>query len=135
MTEPLRILVVDDNEDLLKTLSLILKRSGFDVEMASDGYTAVDRYMHGDYNLTLMDVDMPGLNGVEAFRLIRQKDPAASVILMTGHSDDDLIKLAVDEGAHCVLFKPMHIDKILNTIKDAVLPLPDYEKDVTLVLK
>ena len=135
MTEPLRILVVDDNEDLLKTLSLVLKRSGFDVEMATDGYLAVDRYMQGDYNITLMDVDMPGLNGIEALRLIREQDPAASVILMTGHSDDDLIKLAIDEGAHCVLFKPMHIDKILNTIKAAVPPLPDSNKDAKFILR
>jgi CheY-like chemotaxis protein len=93
MAEPLRILVVDDNEDLLKTLSHILKRNGFDVEMAADGCMAVDRYFHGDFNVTLMDIDMPRLNGVEAFRLIREMDPEASVILMTGRSDDDLIRL------------------------------------------
>jgi CheY-like chemotaxis protein len=135
MAEPLRILVVDDNEDFLRTLSQVLKHNGFDVEMAADGCKAVDRYLHGDFNVTLMDIDMPRLNGVEAFRLIREIDPGASVILMTGYSDEDLIQLVLNEGAQCVLLKPIPVEKILNTIKAAVSPLSNPEEDVTFVLK
>jgi DNA-binding NtrC family response regulator len=135
MAEPLRILVVDDNEDLLKTLSQILKRHGFDVEIAADGSMAVDRYLHGDFNVTLMDIDLPGINGVEAFRLIREMDPKASVILMTGYSDEDLIQLAINEGAHCVLYKPIRIDKMIETIKRAVPSLPSSKKESALTLK
>jgi CheY-like chemotaxis protein len=135
MTEPLRILVVDDNEDLLRTLSQILKRNGFDVEMAADGCIAVDRYLHGDFNVTLMDIGLPGINGVEAFRLIREMDPEASVILMTGYSDEDLIQLALNEGAQCVLYKPIPIDKMINTIKHAAPSCPSAKKDSTPLLK
>jgi two-component system response regulator HydG len=135
MAEPLRILVVDDNEDLLKTFSLILKRTGFYVETAADGFIAVDRYLHGDFNVTLMDIDLPGINGVEAFRLIREMDPAAPVILMTGYSDEDLIQLAIDEGAYCVLHKPIRIDKIMDTIKQAVPSSPFFKKESALAVK
>ena len=133
MAEPLRILVVDDNEDLLKTLSLVLKKNGFYVETAADGFVAVDRYLHGDFNVTLMDIDLPGINGVEAFRLIREIDPGASVILMTGYSDEDLINQAINEGACCVLHKPIRIDKMIDTIKRASLSLPFSRKESALV--
>ena len=135
MAKPLRILVVDDNKDLLLTLSLILKKTGFYVETAADGFNAVDIYFNGDFNVTLMDIDLPGINGVEAFRLIREMDPAAPVILMTGYSDEDLIQLAINEGAHCVLHKPIRIDKMIDTIKQAVSTSPFFKKDSALAVK
>jgi CheY-like chemotaxis protein len=135
MAEPLHILVVDDNEELLKTFSLILKRKGFDVEVAADGTTGVDRYLHGDFDVTLMDIDLPGINGVEAFRLIREMDAGAPVILMTGYSDEDLIQLAISEGARCVLYKPIRIDKMIETIYQAVPPSPSLKQESALALK
>ena len=135
MAEPLRILVVDDNEDLLKTISIILKKTGFYVETAADGFVAVDRYLHGDFNVTLMDIDLPGINGVEAFRLIREMNPGAPVILMTGYSDEDLTQLAISEGAHCVLHKPIRIDKMIDTIYQAVPSPPFTKKESALAAK
>ncbi len=135
MAEPLRILVVDDNEDLRETLSRVLKKTGFYVEIAADGFMAVDRYLKGDFNVTLMDIDLPGINGVEAFRLIREMDPGAPVILMTGYSDEDLIQLAINEGAHCVLHKPLRIDKMIDTIKHAVPSRPFFDRESALALK
>jgi DNA-binding NtrC family response regulator len=135
MVKPLRILVVDDNADLLLTLSLILKKTGFYVETAADGFNAEDIYFNGDFNVTLMDIDLPGINGVEAFRLIREMDPGAPVILMTGYSDEDLIQLAINEGAYCVLHKPIRIDKMIRTIKQAVPASLFFKKDSALAVK
>jgi CheY-like chemotaxis protein len=134
MADPIRILVVDDNEDLLRTLSLILKRKGFLVETAVDGLSAVDRYLQGHYDITLMDIIMPDINGVEAFRLIREIDPGAQVILMTGYSDEDLMQLAVNEGANCVLHKPLCIDKMVDTIFKVALPAPFSQKESALAI-
>ena len=94
MTDQLAILVVDDNEDLLETFSLILKRRGFHVETAGNGATAVDRYKEHSFDVTLMDIVMPEMNGVEAFRKIKEMDPEASVILMTAYSEEELIQIA-----------------------------------------
>ena len=72
MTDALTILVVDDNVDLLETFAMILKRRGFFVETADNGAAAVDKYKEHNYDVTLMDIVMPEMNGVEAFQKIRE---------------------------------------------------------------
>ena len=124
MTDQLAILVVDDNEDLLETFSLILKRRGFHVETAGDGIAAVDRYKEHAFDVTLMDIVMPEMNGVEAFRKIRELDPEASVILMTAYSEEELIQIAKNEGARKVINKPIRIDQLIDMIKEAATEEP-----------
>ena len=124
MTDELAILVVDDNEDLLETFSLILKRRGFHVETAGDGIAAVDRFKERNFDVTLMDIVMPEMNGVEAFRKIREMDPEASVILMTAYSEEELIQIAKKEGAHQVINKPIRIDQLIDMIKEAATEKP-----------
>lgn len=134
MTNELAILVVDDNEDLLETFSLILKRRGFHVETAGDGVAAVNRYKERDFDVTLMDIVMPEMNGVEAFRKIREMDPDASVILMTAYSEEELIQIARSEGAHQVINKPIRIDQLIDMIKEAATEDPilvvDDDEDI-----
>ena len=77
MTDQPTVLVVDDNEDLLETFSMILKRRGFNVETADDGASAVDKFREHHFDVTLMDIIMPNMNGVEAFRKIREMQPGA----------------------------------------------------------
>jgi DNA-binding NtrC family response regulator len=124
MTDQLAILVVDDNEDLLETFSLILKRRGFHVETAGNGATAVNRYKEHAFDVTLMDIVMPEMNGVEAFRKIKEMDPEASVILMTAYSEEDLIEIAKKEGARKVINKPIRIDQLIDMIKEAATEEP-----------
>lgn len=119
MTEQIKVLVVDDNEDLLDTLSLILKRYGFNVATAYDGVSAVDAFQADDFDVTLMDVVMPHMNGVEAFQQIRQIDPDAAVILMTAYSDEELLRQALAEGVHEVAHKPIRIEGVVEMIKKA----------------
>jgi DNA-binding NtrC family response regulator len=134
MGEPIHVLLVDDNEDLLGTLCQILKRKGFFVETAADGLSAVDRYLQGDFNVTLMDIIMPDISGVEAFRLIREIDPAAPIVMMTGYSDEDLIRSAIDEGACNVLYKPLRVDQMVEAITKAALASPSPEKEPSLAV-
>ena len=124
MNDSLNILVVDDNEDLLDTFSLIFKRAGFSVGTAPDGRTAVNMFRDGEFDITLMDIVLPEMNGVEAFRLIRKMNPDAPVILMTGYSDEDLEELAMREGALCVMHKPLRVDKMIQTIIDTASESP-----------
>ena len=121
MTDQASILVVDDNEDLLETFSLILKRRGFSVDTAENGVSAVDKFKMHHFDVTLMDIVMPEMNGVEAFRKIREISPGATVILMTAYSEEELIKAALDEGAHGVVHKPIRIDQMIELIKEAAL--------------
>ena len=119
MTDEVSVLVVDDNEDLLETLSLILKRRGFHVDTAIDGVSAVDKFESGHFDVTLMDIVMPNMNGVEAFKKMKEMNPGAVVILMTAYSEEELIRTAMDQGAHKVVHKPLRIDQMIEMIKDA----------------
>ncbi|MCK4863243.1 MAG: response regulator [Dehalococcoidales bacterium] len=119
MSEEPTILVVDDNEDLLETFAMILKRRGFSVETAGNGASAVDKFKEQDFDVTLMDIVMPEMNGLEAFRKIKEMQPKASIILMTAYSDEDLIKTAKNEGVHRVINKPIRIDKLIELINEA----------------
>ncbi|MDO8567762.1 MAG: response regulator [Dehalococcoidales bacterium] len=119
MAEPTSVLVVDDNEDLLATFSLILKRRGFNVDTAGNGAAAVDKFKAHQSDIILMDIVMPEMNGVEAFRKIREINPEATVILMTAYSEDELIKAAVSEGVHRVMHKPIRVDQMIGLLKEA----------------
>lgn len=124
MSDTPTVLVVDDNEDLLTTFSLILKRRGFHVETAENGASAVNKSREQQFDVTLMDIVMPGMNGVDAFRKIREMHPGATVIMMTAYSEEELIQIARDEGAHCVVHKPIRIDQLIEIIKEASASQP-----------
>jgi len=124
MNEPASVLVVDDNADLLDTFSLILRRRGYDVDTATDGVSALDKFKTHRYDITLMDIVMPRMNGVEAFRKIRQINPEARVILMTAYFEDEQIRMALDEGAYSAVHKPVDVAQLMGLLKEATLRPP-----------
>ncbi len=112
------ILVVDDNQDLLETFAMILKRRGYQVQTAVNGISAVDKFKKQNFDVTLMDIVMPEMNGVDAFKKIKQMQPEAPIILMTAYSDEDLVQNAKDEGVRQILHKPIHIDQLIELINE-----------------
>ena len=124
MSDELTILVVDDNEDLLETFAMILKRRGFSVETAENGLSAVDKFKKHNFDVALMDIVMPEMNGVEAFRQIKEMHPEATIILMTAYSDEALIQLARDEGARHIVHKPIKIERLIELIKEVASDQP-----------
>ncbi len=114
------ILLVDDNPDMVTTMSCILFRSGYNVVTAADGLEAVERFRVGRFDLVLMDMVMPLMDGLEAFHKIRQIDPAASVILMTAYYDESRICSAVAAGAICSVHKPVDIPGLIRLIKKSI---------------
>jgi DNA-binding NtrC family response regulator len=137
------ILIVDDNEDLLQTFAMILKRRGFCVQTADNGISAVDKFKEQNFDVTLMDIVMPEMNGVEAFKKIKEMQPGAPVILMTAYSDEELIQTAKEEGVRQIIHKPIRIDQLIDMITDAASSQPiliiDDDEDIcdtlTKVLK
>jgi DNA-binding NtrC family response regulator len=118
------ILIVDDNQDLADTFAMILKRRGFSVETAGNGMSAVDKFKEQNYDVTLMDIVMPEMNGVEAFKKIKELQPGAPVILMTAYSDEELIQTAREEGVHQIIHKPIHIEQLIKLISEAARSQP-----------
>lgn len=137
------VLVVDDNADLAETFSLILKRKGYNVDTAEDGLSAVDKFRRQPFDVILMDIIMPRLNGVEAFRRMREINPGARVILMTAYYEEEQIKDALDEGAYRAVHKPINISRLMEMIGEATLSPPilivddnaDFRKTMTRVLE
>ncbi|MBX9925728.1 MAG: response regulator [Hyphomicrobiaceae bacterium] len=112
------ILVLDDNVDVAQGVADILEMCGYSVVQVHDGPSAVAAYLAGGIDMGLFDVRMPGMNGVEAFLEIKRQAPAAAVILMSGYADEDLVKLAIDNGALGLLSKPFEPEDMLNRIED-----------------
>jgi two-component system, NtrC family, response regulator HydG len=119
MNDKPAILVVDDNQDLLETFAMILKRRGYFVQTAGNGLAAVDKCKNQQFDVTLMDIVMPDMNGVEAFRQIKEIQPDAAVILMTAYSDEELLQSARDEGVQKIIHKPIHIEQLIELINEA----------------
>ncbi len=112
------ILVLDDNVDVAQGVADILEMCGYAVVQVHDGPSAVAAFLGGGIDMGLFDVRMPGMNGVEAFLEIKRQAPAAAVILMSGYADEDLVKLAMDNGALGLLSKPFEPEDMLSRIED-----------------
>lgn len=112
----MRILLVDDNEDFLDSTKDVLVDEGYEVMTATNGEDAVSLAGLHDYNVVLMDIKMPGLNGVESFLKMKEQNPDVRVILFTAYSLEELIARAKDEGACSVLTKPLDMSQLLETV-------------------
>ncbi len=114
----LRIFVVDDDRDFAESLADVLRLDGHEVDTAYSGEEAVERFKQQDYDLTFMDVKLPGINGVEGFMQIRKLKPDARVYMMTGFSVEQLLQQAVANGALGVLNKPLDLDRLLEMLNN-----------------
>jgi PAS domain S-box-containing protein len=110
------VLVVDDEKNMRTTLAEILRDEGYRVYTAETGEKAVRMCGRQDIDVVLMDVRMPGIDGVEAFRRIRQQRQGVRVIMMSAYSVDELEKVALAEGAVAFLRKPLQIDSVVKLI-------------------
>ena len=118
MAGGVRILVVDDDPGMTETLADILRDMGYDVAVAGDGYRALEMAGEKSFDLALLDIRMPGLNGVETLRELKRANPSIKVLMMTAYSKDDLVLEARDGGAEDVVQKPLDIEGLLKFIEE-----------------
>jgi DNA-binding NtrC family response regulator len=125
------VLVVDDDRQMVSTICDVLRLHGWDTVAAYDGESAVRATESSTFAAVLMDVRMPGINGVEAFRAMRRAQPTMPVILMTAYAAQELLAQAVDEGVLTIMPKPVQwprLTALLQGILDssqAVLVVDD----------
>ncbi len=91
MTQPLRLLFIDDQPDFLATMTF-LETKGYQVTTALDGKKGVDIIKRGDVDIVFVDFKMPGLNGIETIRKIREFNKIIPVVLVTAHADDVMMR-------------------------------------------
>jgi DNA-binding NtrC family response regulator len=112
------ILVVDDDVDLADTLSDILTALGIHVEIAHDGCKAIEKIKTKMFDIVLMDIKMPRMNGVESYKKIKQIRSETTVVLMTAYAAQDLIAEALKEGVYGIWYKPVEIPKIVKLVEN-----------------
>lgn len=115
----MKILVVDDDRMMAKTLAEIFALQGWEVQQAHDGRSAVNAAQKAHFDLVLMDFKMPGMDGVSAYRAMKAADPGVKAVLMTAFATDDTVLTAEREGMLKVLSKPLDIRALLALIAAA----------------
>jgi CheY-like chemotaxis protein len=124
MTQSRRILVVDDHEEILEITSSVLTSDGYDVEVVSSGEVALDRLGREAFDLVLLDINMPGMDGWETLRLIRADEEldALPVFLFSVKGEMQDKVLGLQEGAVEYITKPFVVDDLLARVRSAFEP-------------
>ncbi len=114
------VLIVDDEPSILQTLSGLLSDEGFEVTTAVNGYEALKIIDVESPDLVLLDIWMPGIDGIETLKEIKKDNPHIQVIIITGHGNIETAVRATKLGAFDLIEKPLSIDKIILAINNAL---------------
>jgi len=127
-----RILVVDDEQGVRAALGQLLEYEGYEVRSESNAVSALAAYEKWRPQLVFLDVKMAGMDGLEALRRIRQTDPAAIVVMISGHATIQTAVEATQLGAYDILEKPLDTDRILVLLRNALQHMSLQEENARL---
>jgi CheY-like chemotaxis protein len=117
----IKILIAEDNVLNQKIIEILIKRMGWNYKLVADGIEAVEECLNGDYDVILMDIDMPQMNGWEATIEIRRKKNNIPIIALTAYSEESFRKKSFEAGMNYFLSKPYNKEEIYETIRKCVL--------------
>jgi DNA-binding NarL/FixJ family response regulator len=123
MSDPIRVLIIDDHRMFADALQLLL-RGEKGIDLAATAATAEEALAISDSmqpDVVLMDIDLPGIDGIEATRLIRQRHPEVSVVIITAYQQPDVIAAAIDAGASGYVPKTHAADELVSVIRRAAV--------------
>jgi len=116
---PVRVLIVDDEKDFVEMFSLRLQETGETVYTAGSGRECLDVLGEENIDVVVLDVKMPGMDGLETLKEIKKRNPLVEVILLTGHGTIETAVLGMKLGAYDYLLKPAEPIEISKKLKDA----------------
>lgn len=111
-----KILVVDDEELIRRTVAKILKKNEFEVFLAEDGFKAVEMSKEQPFDMVISDVRMPGIDGVETIRRIKEYQPEIYSIIITGYASEETPVQALKVGVNDYIFKPFEVDTFTHSV-------------------
>ena len=117
--ENLSVLVVDDEAEFMETLVKRLRKRKLTVSGVTSGEAALEQLKETTFDIVVLDVKMPGMNGLDTLRELKKSYPLVEVIMLTGHADMEAAIEGMDVGAFDYLMKPIEIDELLYKIQDA----------------
>jgi DNA-binding NtrC family response regulator len=115
-----KVLIVDDEEKVRKYMSRLLRNRGFEVDAASDGAVALSMIDDQDVDIVLLDILMPGIDGITVLKEIKKTRPAIEVIMLTGNASVETAIEGMQLGAFDYLLKPVDLDNLYLCLKEAI---------------
>jgi len=117
--EKMKMLLVDDEERFLSTTKKLLSRKGYDVLTASSGVEALEILRTHNIHVVILDVKMPGMDGIETLKAIKRTYPLVEVIMLTGHGTIDSAVEGLKSGATDYLTKPADVQDLIEKAEEA----------------
>ncbi|HEY0970609.1 MAG TPA: sigma-54 dependent transcriptional regulator [Gemmatimonadales bacterium] len=127
-----RVLVVDDERGIRAALGQLLEYEGYDVRTADNADAGIAAFQEFRPHLTFLDIKMPGMDGLEALRRLREIDSAATVVMISGHATIQTAVEATQLGAYDILEKPLDTDRILVLLRNALAHVQLSEENALL---
>ena len=128
MNNETRILIVDDDDTIRITMKAILEDEGYTVDLAASGKEGVQKANETSYNIALLDIRLPDMEGVELLKLMKPAVPRTRKIMVTGYPSTQNAIEALNKNADAYLIKPVDIEKLLKTIEEQ-LKLQEEERN------
>lgn len=116
---PIKVLLVDDELDFLDLMRKRLAKRNIDITAVESGAAGLKVLEEQSFDIVVLDVKMPGMNGIETLRLIKDAGHAVEVIMLTGHADLKYVEQGLEMGIFDYLIKPVTIGELLEKIMDA----------------
>ena len=115
----IRVLVVDDEEDFLNSIVRRLELRGMTAVGVASGAAALELLGSEAFDVVVLDIKMPGMDGIEALREIKHRHAAVEVIVLTGHASQEFNRMGLELGAFDYLVKPVKLDTVIERIQAA----------------
>ncbi len=117
--EAIQVMLVDDEVEFLETLIKRMKKRNVDITGVRSGEEALSALDQNQVDVVILDVRMPGMDGIEALKEIKRQHPLIEVIMLTGHASVEVAVQGMELGAFDYLMKPIDIDELLYKVEDA----------------
>lgn len=118
MSDQARIIVIDDDETIRKSITTVLEGGGYLVDTAKSGKEAIEKTSSRFYNLALIDIRLPDMEGIQLLTAIKETTPKMIKIMLTGYPSMRNAIDAVNRGADCYIVKPARMDELLRVFKE-----------------
>src|SRR5262245_25882754 len=115
-----RVLVIDDEEAIRKSLRMVLEYEGYEFLEAASGPEGLETLKRESPDALLLDIKMPGMDGVEVLDVLRGRDQQIPVLMISGHGDIPTAVEAIHKGAYDFIEKPLESDRVLTALRNAI---------------
>ncbi len=128
-----KIMLVDDEERFLATTQKLLNKKGYDAITASSGSLALELLGQKQVHVVILDVKMPGMDGIETLKAIKKQYPMVEVIMLTGHATVESAVQGLKTGASDYLMKPAEIDDLIERAEEAYVRRQQLDEKIRLI--